>query len=141
MEHREIDASVVVNFSITQDPDFYRGAQKYATKYLIGPPYFFLDDALIKTRPVTVRPNVERIFINQGGSDPFGLTAKIIRALELDNFEQEFHVVLGGLVKDEHRIELEHLKDDLKGNYRFYSSLPKINLYALMEKSNLAISA
>jgi UDP-2,4-diacetamido-2,4,6-trideoxy-beta-L-altropyranose hydrolase len=140
-EHKEIDASVVVNYSITQDPDFYRGAKKYATQYLIGPPYFFLDDAIIKTRPVTVGPNVERIFINQGGSDPFGLTAKIIRALELDNFGQEFHVVLGGLLQDEHRIELEHLKDDVQGNYKFYSNLPKINMYALMGKSDLAISA
>jgi UDP-2,4-diacetamido-2,4,6-trideoxy-beta-L-altropyranose hydrolase len=140
-EHREIDASVVVNFSITQDRNFYRRARKYATRYLIGPPYFFLDEAIIKARPLTPGQKAERVFINQGGSDPFGLTAKIIRALELDKFEQEFHVVLGGLLQDEHRIELEHLKDDLHGEYRFYSSLPKFAMYALMGKSDLAISA
>ena len=141
-EHKEIPASVVVNFSITQYPDFYRKVDQHKTKYLIGPGYFWFDEVINKIKPVSVvGPKVERVFVNQGGSDPYGLTVKIIRALELGNFEQEFHVVLGGLLQDEHKFGLEYLRNSLGGNYTFYTDLPKIDLYHLMEKSDLAISA
>jgi spore coat polysaccharide biosynthesis predicted glycosyltransferase SpsG len=86
-------------------------------------------------------PRVERIFVNQGGSDPYGLTLKIIRALELGNFEQDFHVVWGGLVQKEQRFLWESLRNSVRGNYKIYTDLTKIELYHLMEKSDLAISA
>ena len=141
-EHKEIPASLVVNFSITQDPDFYQNADQHKTKYLIGPGYFWFDEVVKKIKPVNVvGPKVERVFVNQGGSDPYGLTVKIIRALELGNFEQEFHVVLGGLLQDEHKVGVEYLRNSIKGNYKFYADLPKIDLYHLMGKSDVAISA
>ena len=141
-EHKEVPASVVVNFSITQDPDFYRNASKYNSKYLIGPAYFWFDELLHQMKPVCVAgPEVERCFLNQGGSDPYGLTLKIIRSLELWNFEQEFHVVSGGLLQAEHKSGLKNISNSLKGDYKFYTDLSKLDLYRLMEKSDLAISA
>jgi spore coat polysaccharide biosynthesis predicted glycosyltransferase SpsG len=142
-EHKETPASLVVNFSITQDPDFYRNADHHNTKYLIGPRYFCFDEVIRGVESVrTVGQKVERVFVNQGGSDPYGLTAKILRAVELGNFGQEFHIVLGGLINAETRSEVETLKKSFaKANYKFYSDLPKSSLYALMGNADLAVSA
>lgn len=140
-EHKEIPATVMVNFSITQEPAFYQKAKKYETKYLIGPKYFPVNESIKKIKPIRIKEKIERIFVNQGGSDPYGLTAKIIRALEKVNFTQEVDVVVGGALEEHHRRELEDMKHSLKGNYRFYSNITQSQLYEILLNADLALSA
>lgn len=140
-EYKEIPATILVNFSITQDPEFYQNAGAYRTRYLIGPKYFLRDKEISRLRPVEVQDQVKRVFVNQGGSDPYGLTAKIIRAIERAGLNQEIIVVLGGCLSEVHQQELAEMKHSLKGNYRFYVNIGKRELYGLMQTSDLAISA
>lgn len=140
-EHHEIPATAVVNFSITQDPLFRNRISRYGTKYLIGPAYFPIDASLEKRSPIKIKKIVKRIFVNQGGSDPYGLTGKILRALEKLRLPQEVDVILGGALKECHKNEIKNLKNSLKGDYRFFSTLSRERLYDLLEKSDLAISA
>lgn len=140
-EYKELPASVVVNFSVTQDPTWYKTATTYGTRYLIGPQYFFWDKAIRGTQKRNLHPEVEAVLVNQGGSDPFGLTVKILRAVEQENLPQKFLFVLGGHVQKGHRIELEKTSRHLKSNSVFFDNLPRETLYSLMEAADMAISA
>lgn len=140
-EHKEIPASIVVNFSITQDPEFYKKASKYNTKYLIGPEYFPLDESITKIILRERKDKVERIFVNQGGGDPYGLTIKIINALEMVNSEQIIDVVIGGAWIPEHIKELEKVKVNLIGRYNFYCDILHEEVFNIMAKADIALTA
>jgi spore coat polysaccharide biosynthesis predicted glycosyltransferase SpsG len=140
-EHKELAASVVVNFSVTQDPAWYQTATAYETRYLIGPRYFFWDEAIQGTQKRHIRPEVDTVLVNQGGSDPYGLTVKILRALEAENLPQKFLFVLGGHIQEGHRAELEKMRNCLNSKSVFFDNLPRNALYRLMQASDMAISA
>ena len=140
-EHREIPATLLVNFSITQKQEFYENAERFLTRYLIGPRYFPMKKSLRDAMPVRIRKKARSIFVNQGGSDPYGLTVKIISALEKACLKEKVSVVLGGALKDDLKKEIKILRSSLKGDYSFYSNLPQVKVYELMRKSDLAISA
>jgi UDP-2,4-diacetamido-2,4,6-trideoxy-beta-L-altropyranose hydrolase len=140
-EHKQLPATFVVNFSVTQDPNWYKTATAYKTRYLIGPQYFFWDKAIQGIQKHHLRPEVDTVLVNQGGSDPFGLTGKILRAVDQENLPQKFLVVLGGHVQEGHRMELEKTSRHLKNKSVFFDNLPRRTLYSLMEASDMAISA
>jgi UDP-2,4-diacetamido-2,4,6-trideoxy-beta-L-altropyranose hydrolase len=140
-EHKELPATIVVNFSVTQDPAWYKQASAYKTSYLIGPRYFFWDEALQGLKQTTVRPEVDTVLVNQGGSDPYGLSIKILRAVSSQNLPQKFIFVLGGHVQEKHRAELAMIKSGLNPNFSFFENLPRNTLYGLMQASDMAISA
>ncbi|MCG2773862.1 MAG: hypothetical protein L6277_17470 [Desulfobacterales bacterium] len=140
-EHKELAATIVVNFSVTQDPAWYQKAASYKTRYLIGPRYFFWDEAIQGIHPCDPRPAVDTVLVNQGGSDPYGLTVKILRAVAQENLPQKFVFVLGGHVQERHRAELEKIRSCLNSNFLFFENLPRNTLYRLMQASDMAISA
>jgi len=140
-DHRELAATVVVNFSITQDPAWYERASRFETRYLIGPKYFPWDDAIQEAKRGNLPPEVTTILINQGGSDPFGLTVKILHAMEQSNLPQKFFFVLGGHVQAQQRSELAQMRPDLQLQAEFFDNLPRSEFYRLMQASDLAISA
>ena len=84
---------------------------------------------------------MKNIFLNQGGTDPYGLTLKILRAVKEILIDQEVHVVLGGGMRKRHLREIDRLVPDLGGNYRFYYNVSPRQVYELMSASDLAISA
>lgn len=139
-EFVELPASVVVNFAITQNPGLYGKAHRFPARYLIGPSYFPIGGNFL-SKAVAVEEEVRTIFLNQGGSDPFGLTAKIIRSLEKDPLPQKVVVVVGGALMDSHMEELERLKDGLRGNYEFHHNLPPEGMASVLEKSDVAVTA
>ena len=140
-EHKEIPASIIVNFSITQDPTWYQATTTYGTRYLIGPRYFIWDEAIRVSHKPNIGPEVSTVLVNQGGSDPFGLTLKILQAIEHENLPQKFLFVLGGQVQKRHRDELDKMSRHFKSNSVFFDNLPRNTLYSLMQASDMAISA
>lgn len=140
-EHRRIPASCVVNFSITQNPGFYKRKDLSRTKYFIGPNYFPFCETIKKIKPVKVKNSVSNILVNQGGSDPYGLTAKIIRALRSLNMRQQVNVIIGGAVNKKHNKELKALKASLKGNYKFFWDLEQQRFHTMLGGIDMAISA
>lgn len=139
--HAEISATIVVNFSVCQDLAFYRQCKKYKTKYLIGPKYYPMGEAIQNVNSPFISESVKNIFINQGGSDPFGLTIKIIRAMQQIPLYQNIHVVLGGGMLEHHVQEIDSGRFGLGKNYQFYYNIPQQQVYSLMSISDLALSA
>ena len=139
-ELREIPATCL-NFSITQDLAYYERAKAYKTAYLIGPEYFLFNGLIQSFTPVRIERDVRAIFINQGGSDPFGLTAKILAAIGPLELHQQIRVVMGGALQECHQKSLETLMRDLPGNYRFHFNIPQKEMYSIMQESDMAISA
>lgn len=64
-------------------------------RILNGPDYIILDPAFNKTKTADFRDSGKRVIIAMGGSDPFGITAKALRALIEPAGNFELHVLLG----------------------------------------------
>jgi len=137
----EIAPTLVVNFSITQDADYYaRLNNNY--KYLIGPRYVPLNENILKHKAKESAEEVETLFINQGGSDPYGLTRMIISALERTEGRFKVDILIGGLLKPKHRTEIkEKVAKSIKHEYQLHENIPQEKVYTLMERADLAISA
>lgn len=140
---RQVPGDVVINFSITQDPKFYSVFNDGGTRYCIGPEYMPLSDEFYEKWCIekTIPKECKTIFVNQGGSDPYGLTAKIIRALELLDLSQTIYVIIGDAISDKHRQELESVQGALKNRYIFKWGVTQIRMLGIMEKADLAITA
>ncbi len=139
--HRKIASSLVVNFSISQKASFY-DRLKDRSKYLIGTKYVPLNESILEYKPIKIKRNVKRIFINQGGSDPYGITIKIIKSLERMSKEYSVDILVGGLMKRCHEIELKKiLKSSVRHKYSLYENVPQQIVYEKMEQADIAITA
>jgi len=140
---RQVPGDVVINFSITQDPEFYSVFKESGTRYCIGPAYMPHSDEFYENWCIekTIPEECKTIFVNQGGSDPFGLTAKIIRALELLDISQTIYVIMGDAISDKHRQELESMQGALENRYIFEWGVTHTRMLEIMEKADLAITA
>jgi len=141
--HREVPGDIVVNFNITQDGAFYRNLPGSRTLYCIGPRYMLLPEALHQEwkKKKHIPDTCRTIFVNQGGSDPFGLTAKIVRGLEPLDLKQRVIVVVGPAISPDHKRELESLETELKKNYQFEWGVTQRQMYRIMSESDLTITA
>jgi UDP-2,4-diacetamido-2,4,6-trideoxy-beta-L-altropyranose hydrolase len=142
-EHKKVAGKVIVNFSILQDGDFYKRISNENNRYLTGPKYMLLprkasEDWKKKKR---ILENCKTIFVNQGGSDPFGLTLKIVKALELLELKQKVIVVVGPAVLEKQVSELKKIRKNLKNNYQFEWGIPPGKMHGLMAKSDISITA
>jgi len=74
---RELPVHLVVNGSAGADRLRYRGGAQ--TRFLLGPQYMLVrpEFAVVPVRAITDR--IERVLITVGGSDPHGLTARLMR--------------------------------------------------------------
>jgi UDP-2,4-diacetamido-2,4,6-trideoxy-beta-L-altropyranose hydrolase len=140
---REISGDIIINFSITQDRGYYHRISGGKSKYFIGPAYIPLADTF-STQSCSQReiPEICRnIFINQGGSDPFGLTARILRALDAMPITQEISVVIGSAVSRDHREELQGLEKTLTHAFVFEWGVSPERMLELYHACDLAITA
>lgn len=142
-EHRQVAGDLVVNFNIAQDESYYSDLPIVETSYCIGPKYMLLPEELHKFwKKNKFVPEICRtVFVNQGGSDPYGLTIKIIKELESLNLKQKVIVVIGPAVTLQHKKELESLKPNLRNSYQFEWSISQNRMYQLMLESDVAITA
>jgi len=137
-EFVNIPATLVINFSIMQNPDCYKGLGPLS---LIGPEYVPLDESILSGNPIEIRNNVKKIFVNQGGGDPYGLTFKIVSALNKSHLRQAVCVLVGGAFRERYEEKLEHLKREEIYNCKFYSNISHDQVFDLMESADLAITA
>lgn len=140
---REIPADMVVNFNICQDEDFYESLAQRKTAYYIGPKYMLHPENMHEYwKKVKYIPEIcKTIFINQGGSDPFGLTIKVIKALESLKLKQKIVVVIGPAVLDQHKKEIKQISTGLKNRFQLEWSIGQERMFDLMKESDLAITA
>jgi UDP-2,4-diacetamido-2,4,6-trideoxy-beta-L-altropyranose hydrolase len=140
---RRLPGDIVVNWSILQDEAYYAQFAGDGTRYCIGPRFMPMREGLHEQwlSPREIPDRVRSIFVNQGGSDPFGLTARILRGLELLDLPQEIVVVVGNAVPEGHREELRALGEGARNSYSFAWGVPPREMYDIMERSDLAVTA
>jgi UDP-2,4-diacetamido-2,4,6-trideoxy-beta-L-altropyranose hydrolase len=142
-QHRPLPCDMVVNFHILQRQECYPQSGSNPTQYLIGSQYVLLDESYHrewqKEKPI---PQVcQTILINQGGSDPYGLTAKTLRALRDLKLSQRVMVVIGPALAERHRRELHELSPSLGENYEMLHNVDPPLMRQLMAQADLAITA
>jgi len=137
-EHKIISATVIVNFSLAQNKKFYENAQG---KYFVGPNYALLNESINSRSPIIIKEEVARILISQGGVDPFELTAKIIKSLAEVELKQRVNIIVGGAMTPRRLKELDKMSTDLNGYYKIYSDITQEQIFSIMEKTDLAITA
>lgn len=140
-EHKGIPAKIVVNFSIAQHQEFYKNNVKMKTKYLIGPKYFPIDQDIKEFRPIKVKKDVDRIFVNQGGGDPYGLTLRIVNIFRRVNLDKKVDIIIGGTFPSRNLKELSKVRKGLNERYKFYLNISQKKLFDIMTKSDMAITA
>ncbi|HHL40441.1 MAG TPA: hypothetical protein ENJ37_08035 [Deltaproteobacteria bacterium] len=138
--HKATPADLVINFSITQSACFY---DPLPGCYLVGPRYAILGGAIAQRTPPGVKESVSRIFVNQGGGDPYGLTSKTLKAVDGMFEGAQVDVVVGGSLGRATLAELEETKRELGGGerYIFHSNISQQEVYDLMERADLALTA
>lgn len=87
--------------------------------------------------PKLIKEKVENILITQGGSDTYGFTPKIIKALYAIPADININVIIGPNFS--HNIELNEMLDNAPRKFNLISG--KHDLSDLMLESDLAISA
>lgn len=137
-KHRETRGQAVINFSLAQNQKFYTGL---SGSYYLGPSYMPMNGRILKYRRRQRITAVKNIFINQGGGDPFGLTAKIIRALKPLELSSRINVVIGGALKPRHALELKKIARKLPANWHCYHNIVHEKVLQMMAEADLALSA
>ncbi|EKD28521.1 MAG: hypothetical protein ACD_79C00287G0028 [uncultured bacterium] len=94
------DPDIIINdWDINKTINYYK--QRENTKILRGTKYFILAD---KIRRKPLKQKVKNILITMGGSDPSGLTIKIVSSLAKYLKDYKVSVVLGPLFKNRNNV-------------------------------------
>lgn len=88
---------IIINDTIVKNFAEYTGISK-ETQFCVGPQYFIIGNDI---KPIEPRPTVEQVLLTMGGSDPAGLTVKILRAIAGHRLSYRLNVVLGPLFTDQ----------------------------------------
>lgn len=95
---RELSVHLVVNGSAGAAQLAYRGMPR--TRYLLGPDYVLLRPEFAETVSRVVSPQVKRILITVGGSDPYGLTWQLVQWVSEVAETISMDVVIGPMFSD-----------------------------------------
>lgn len=128
----------VVNFNICQEERWYC---RDIHKPHLGPAYMILHPRLTAMKPIEIRSKVSEVLINSGGSDPFNLTTKIVRALRHTPNSTRFHVVAGSSMRKDHLAELRCAIHHAGNNFLFYHGLEHETMIDLIANMDMAITA
>ncbi len=129
---------VVVNFSVLQAEHGERQAGE--TQLLLGPRYFIAHPDL-PAGGMVANGAVTDVFVNSGGSDPFGLTARIIAALAHDAAGPRVHCVVGGAVAEAEQRRLRAQAATTPARIAWHHYLPPREMFAVMARCQAAVTA
>ena len=133
---KKIGADVVINGSIVEQFHHYPETSK-DTKYYLGPEYCILGDEFTDLPRREVKPGVESIMVSMGGSDPIGLTAKVVKALGKIRIPATIKVILGPAFQDEEEVkQATHNSDN---NFVISRNVP--SMARVICQSDIAITA
>lgn len=137
----DVKADVCINFSIIHQPELYQDSS--GTEYWIGPSFFPFSMAVREKakQPKSPAAEVKTIFVTQGGTDPFRLTAKIVRALGKPFIGARVIVVVGGGFTADHYDELDRLRKGLSFSFEFHEDISQQKMVELMVESDMALAA
>lgn len=108
--------------------------------YFGGAQYVLLDPVFAKNaRTYPFSERVRRLFLNQGGGDPFNLTTKILRAIVPMRDQIEVDVVLGGAFAFEK--DLASVLELWGERAQVHRMVPPAQLVALMTRAQMAHTA
>jgi spore coat polysaccharide biosynthesis predicted glycosyltransferase SpsG len=108
----------------------------FSGKKYIGAGYFPLDEEFLKYKPQKKDKRRFNVLVTMGGSDPNGITLKVVQAFQ-DLKNIDITVVVGPSFK--YKKELENLSKSLSTNFKIEDS--KSNMPELMANADLAITA
>lgn len=151
-------ATVLVSlFDAIDLPDFQNGLifnhnivwweknrEAVSDRIFSGPDYVLLNPAyqvLSRKRAIgsLFKDPRNRIFVNQGGGDPFGLTPKIMRALHAAGLADQTTVLIGPAFRDEEA--LARAVDETDGKFRVLRGLAGRETASLIASCEIAHSA
>ncbi|GAA5262994.1 UDP-2,4-diacetamido-2,4,6-trideoxy-beta-L-altropyranose hydrolase [Methanocalculus sp. MC3] len=95
----EGEPTIIFNDSMASEHMNYNHLQ-CETRLCIGSKYFILPFEYGRTRKRDINPIVNNIVITMGGSDPAGLTIKILNSIIKFSFNVHYHIILGPLFDD-----------------------------------------
>ena len=93
-------ADIVINDTLVKDFADYSNLN-HQSKLFLGPEYFMIDNP---PEIIAPRDTVKDIMITFGGSDPTGLTAKVLQVLLKMRIAENVHVILGPAFTEHQRI-------------------------------------
>ncbi len=130
------DITVIPYFG--SEDGIYMGRDK--TQYLLGSKYFIFREEFIKMTKIKrdIKKNASNILVTMGGSDPFRITIKAVKALScISKPFLNLKVVLGAVFDSQAKKEVKAILEKFKGNYKVIENCK--NMAELMLWSDLAI--
>jgi spore coat polysaccharide biosynthesis predicted glycosyltransferase SpsG len=91
---------IIINDTIVHNFAEYAGISN-ETRLCIGPQYFIIGSNI---NPIEPKQTIEQVLLTMGGSDPAGLTVKILRAIAGHSFTFKLNVVLGPLFTENKKV-------------------------------------
>ena len=123
---------ILINDTIVPSLAEYPAISEH-TKLFIGPQYFIIAGDIY---PVEPKPTVENVLLTMGGSDPAGLTVKILRPIA-DHFTgYKLNVVLGPLFTEHQKVY-----EIIKGHRNIVVHENPDNFIGLMSRQDAIITA
>jgi spore coat polysaccharide biosynthesis predicted glycosyltransferase SpsG len=123
---------IIINDSFV--PQFISYPDKiHKTKIYIGPRFFMFDNP---PKPIPIHRDVNEITLTMGGSDPAGITLKILGTCLPDLTCYKLNIVLGPAYKDQEKVNSLVKKHD---NIRILKDPPEF--HSLLSKSDVVITA
>ena len=130
------DVDLVMNHHICLTDTIREDSGK---RYLFGPKYFVL--APFFHDKITEDYGKNRVFLNQGGGDPFNLTCKILCAIKSLGESFSLNIVTGAAYKKEYKKELNGILSNYPIPSRIYEDISYSEIFRLMKESCFAITA
>ncbi|HLG71772.1 MAG TPA: hypothetical protein VK009_15240 [Chloroflexota bacterium] len=106
-----------------------------------GPHFALLDPALANYPEPSIPEIGRRIFVNQGGSDPFSLTLDILQAISGVRPHCDVFVVLGPAVKPQLAAQVDALRAELPYCCEIEHAVAPQRMYELAASCDLAVTA
>jgi len=106
------EPSIIINESFVPDLMHYDDVPA-ETRLYIGPDYFILPPEYLDITKPVLNHDVKNVVITMGGSDPAGLTVKILDVLRNNPYNLHYHVILGPAFKETEAVTIltKHLSN------------------------------
>ncbi|HAZ10370.1 MAG TPA: hypothetical protein DCY56_04615 [Candidatus Omnitrophica bacterium] len=130
------DITVIPYFG--SEDGIYMGRDK--TQYLLGSKYFIFREEFIKVTKIKrkIKKNANNVLVTMGGSDPFRITIKVVKALGCMNKPfLNLKVILGAAFNSLAKKEIKAILEKFRGDYKIIENCN--NMAELMLWSDLVI--
>jgi len=105
-------------------------------KYMLGPRYYVLRNEFLDIKQININKKIKNILITMGGSDPEGITLKVLEALNATEINFNLKIIIGDFSKIAD-IEIKNTLSNYKGSYSINRTVD--NIAQIMTESDIAI--